>query len=173
MEIGVFGVDPGGATGLAWCIVDPTLKSVSEQLRTRRHRGSVTTEGSERKQIREICTLWNSFFEACRDEGIWHDRIWFICEDFVYTGSNTYSGDSAKISTSLIWGIEGYRMGMSDQLDGEMPSMILQTASEAKTYATPARLKEWDCWVRGRDHERSAHQHLAFFLRKYQIQRLG
>jgi hypothetical protein len=178
MNLGVFAVDPGGATGLAWGIFNPTLPEVGDQLRTRLDSGSATTEGDERSQIREITTLWAAFYRACVNSALLSkDRVWFICEDFVYTGSNTYSGDSAKISTALIWGVEGYRMGRADEYIAQargrkrqvhVPSMILQTASQAKSYATNARLKEWECWVVGREHERSAFQHVAYFLKHYQ-----
>lgn len=178
MNLGVFAVDPGGASGLAWGIMNPLLPDVGEQLRTRSESGSCTIEGDERSQIRAITTVWAAFYRACVTSALLPpERVWFVCEDFIYTGSNTYSGDSAKISTALIWGIEGYRMGRADeyleQARGRnrkvhVPSMMLQTASQAKTFATNARLKEWDCWIVGRDHERSAFQHVAYFLKKYQ-----
>jgi hypothetical protein len=45
--------------------------------------------------------------------------------------------------------------------------MILQLASQAKSVATNARMKDWGIWVVGREHERSAWAHIACFLKKY------
>lgn len=78
-------------------------------------------------------------------------------------------------STAIIYGIEGYRMGRADEWREHrrgplhVPPMIMQTASQAKGFATNKRLKEWDCWVVGREHERSAMQHLAYFVKHYQV----
>lgn len=139
--------------------------------------GSCTVEGTEREQIREISQVWQAFYRACVKSALLPpDNIWFVCEKFIYDGKNSYAGDSASISTALIWGVEGYRMGRADEWSEhkrgvvKMPGMILQSASEAKGFATSARLKEWGVWVVGRDHERSAWQHIAFFLKKYKSQ---
>lgn len=183
MNIGVFAADPGGATGLAWGIFNPHLPDIGDQLRTRLHSGSTTVSGDEREQIKEVAEWWNGFYNQCVNDALLPvDRVWFLMENFIYTGSNTYAGDSASISTALIWGIEGYRMGRRDEWlnhargknrKAVMPSMILQTASEAKSYCPVQKLKTYGCWVVGRDHERSAFQHIAYFLRKYQIQGIG
>jgi hypothetical protein len=179
VNIGVFACDPGGATGLAWGIFNPHAKSIEEMLSTRMDAGSTTVTGDERAQIREVAALWSSFYSACvRSALLPIDHVWLVFEDFVYAPGVNYEGESAKISTALIWGIEGYRMGKRDAflerargpVKSSMPSMMLQTASEAKTFATNARLKEWGVWVVGREHERSAWQHIAYFLKRYRIQ---
>lgn len=150
---------------------------MEHSLENRMLHGSATISGDERTQIREIASLWSAFYNACvRTALLPPDRIWLVVEDYIYTASNTYGGDSAAISTSLIWGLEGYRMGRADEWKKHkrgtavMPSMILQSASEAKGYATNARIKEWGLWVVGREHERSAWQHIARFLKKYKEQ---
>ena len=185
MNIGVFSIDPGGATGLWWGIFNPHAKSIEETLKARMNAGSCTVTGDERAQITEIADIWQAFFSSCvRSALLPPENVWLVCEDFVYTAGNTYGGDSAKISTAIIWGIEGYRMGMrAEWLKGRgrkqahMPPMILQTASQAKQFATSARIKEWDLWEKGfagkREHEFSAMQHCAFFLYKYRTKHSG
>ena len=150
-------------------------------LRDRMNAGSNTVTGDERTQIRGIAECWQAFYRACvRSALLPPENVWFVCEDYIYTAQNTYAGDSAGISTALIWGVEGYRLGTADEWDRahrgsqrkrqKMPAMVLQTASQAKGFATNARLKEWDVWVVGREHERSAWQHIAYFLKRYAIQ---
>jgi hypothetical protein len=94
----------------------------------------------------------------------------------------TAGGRDATSPLALIWGVEGYRMGRADQWNESrrgqmrqvvMPPMILQPASQAKTYATNTRLKEWDLWVVGREHERSAWAHVALFLSRLKQQGLA
>jgi hypothetical protein len=153
------------------------VAEIGESLRARIKSDSATVTGSEREQIRAIARLWREFYEECVKVGqMEHTKVWYVCEDFVYYGGS-YSGDSAKISTALIWGVEGYRMGRADQWAGShgkrtvsVPPVVLQTAADAKAFANDARLREWGLWVRGKQHERSAWRHVAMFLKKYQIQ---
>jgi hypothetical protein len=175
MNIGVFSCDPGGATGVAWGIFNPHAKGgAGEALLTKQLSGSATVEGDLRNQIREIAELWQAFYRACVNSAqLPPENVWFVMEDFIYKPGTVYGGEDSMISTGLIWGIEGYRMGTRDEWKRhkrgqiKMPDMILQTASEAKGYMTNARLKEFGCWVVGRDHERSAWQHIGFFLKHY------
>ena len=176
MNLGCFGVDPGGATGLAWGIFDPGAGGVAEALKTRLHAGSTTVDGEERRQIKAIATAWGDFYQDCvHTRRLPPENIYLVMENFIYTGAN-YAGDSAKISTAIIWGLEGYRMGRRDEWKkhrrgrAHMPTMVLQNAGDAKAFAKPDLLKEWGVWVVGRDHERSAWQHIAYFLQRYRIQ---
>lgn len=180
MNIGVFGCDPGGHTGCAWGVLDPGAKGgVAEALQNRINAGSSTVTGDERTQIREVATLWQSFYRACVQTACMPpDRLWFVMENFILKPGETAGGKDSTIPLALIWGIEGYRMGRADEWKQShprgkqsMPTMILQMAGQAKGYATGARLKEWDVWVRGREHERSAWSHIAYFLQHYMIQR--
>jgi hypothetical protein len=177
VNIGIFACDPGGATGLAWGICNPDV-DFGESLLSRTSSGSMTIKGDVRAQIRAIAEEWRKFYQHCVQEAMLpHNHVWYVCEDYIYHGGVNYSGESAKISTALIWGVEGYRMGRADQWSNShghrkisVPPVILQTASSASGYATDARLKNWGLWVKGRDHERSAWRHFALFLQKYMQQ---
>lgn len=178
MNIGIFGNDPGGATGLAWGVFDPGAASLEDALAGRMLAGSTTVEGTAHEQIREITAIWQSFYRSCvKDACLPPERIYYVCEDFIYSGNVNYGGESAEISTALIWGVEGYRMGQADEFRRlrrgkpiHVPPVILQTAGQAKGAINSQRLKEYGCWVVGRDHERSAWQHVAYFLKRYMIQ---
>ena len=175
MNIGVFAVDPGGATGIAWGIFDPKHKDGLEgALRDRLLPGSTTITGDERTQIREMATLWSDFYSACvRSACLPIDHVWLVVEDFVLKPGETSGGRDSIAPVPLIWGLEGYRMGRLDEWQqhkrgpAAMPPMILQLASQAKSVATNARMKDWGIWVVGREHERSAWAHIACFLKKY------
>src|SRR5215831_8075482 len=177
MNIGIFGCDPGGSTGCAWGIFNPLANGgAAESLRDKQHAGSTTVTGDARAQIRAIVKLWHVFYNDCvRVRCLPPTHVWFVMEDFIYKPGTVYGGDSSEISTAIIWGVEGYRMGQRDEWDKlkrgnkeiHIPDMILQTAGEAKSYATNERMKEFGVWVRGREHERSAWAHVATFLARY------
>jgi hypothetical protein len=176
LNVGIFSCDPGGATGLAWGVFDPNVE-IGESLRGRMKAGSATIEGDIRSQIREISGKWQEFYKECVQVGLLpHDKVWYVCENFIYSGGS-YQGESAMISTALIWGVEGYRMGRADQWAAGhgrrkivVPQVVLQNPGDASAFAKDARLREWGLWIRGKQHERSAWRHLALFLKKYQIQ---
>jgi hypothetical protein len=44
--------------------------------------------------------------------------------------------------------------------------VVWQQPSAAATFGTKSRLESWDCWVRGKQHERSAWRHLGVRVAK-------
>lgn len=169
-------MDPGGATGLAWAILSPELP-LGDALRGRMHAGSTTVEGTERHQIAEIASVWQSFYRHCVHSALIPPTdVWYVVEDFVLKPGETAGGKDSTSPVALIWGVEGYRMGRRDEWaqhkrgQVHMPPMILQMAGQAKSVGTKDRLREFDLWVVGREHERSAWSHVAFFLKKYKEQ---
>jgi len=177
MNIGVFGCDPGGHTGIAWGVFNPHAKGgAAEALKSKMCDGSTTIDGDARSQIRQIVKLWQGFYRECVFvKQLPPENVWFVMEDFIYKPGTIYGGESSEISTQIIWGVEGYRMGTKDEWSKHkrgafathMPDMILQTAGEAKGYCTNDRMKEFGIWVRGREHERSAWAHIATFVARY------
>lgn len=180
MNIGVFANDPGGHSGIAWGIFDSTVDT-AESLRTRQMAGSVTTGGTAREQILEIADLWMAFYDCCVNSALLPPQsVWNVCENYIQRPGQTSGGLDAGISTSIIWGVEGYRYGRAHQFKQEhpdanvhMPSMILQMAGDAKAWATRDRLKDWNVWVTGREHERSAWAHIALFIERYRKMGVG
>ena len=166
--IGIFSCDPGGTTGIAWGVFDPALPFEEMLARKTRH-GSAEVVGTLNNQTRAICSL---YYQFSANIPLRPHEIWFVCEDYV--NYSDVKGNEVISPAFLIGGIEGYRMGRYDALrrrgDKPMSPLIVQTASQAKGFATNQRLKDWDLWVVGSDHKRSAWQHIAFFLKRYQIQ---
>jgi hypothetical protein len=143
--------------------------------------GSLTVEGDERAQIRAVAASWIRFYNECvRVALLPPENVRFVCENFVIKPGETGGGRDMSISTSIIWGVEGYRMGRSDEFRKhkrgaviKKPPMVLQFANQATTYATNQRLRDWGVWVVGREHERSAWRHIALFLARYRQQHKG
>lgn len=141
------------------------------------HAGSTTVTGDVRHQIVEITSIWSSFYTHCVHTALLPpENVWYVCENFVLKPGETAGGDDSTVPLSLIWGVEGYRMGRQDEWKrhkrgvAHMPPVVLQMAGQAKSYATNPRMKEWGIWVVGREHERSAWAHIAYFLKKYKEQ---
>jgi hypothetical protein len=166
---GIFALDPGGHSGIAWGIFDPR-STVEEALQNGLHKGSATTEGEERGQIREITRLWMEFYRlcvitCCMDP----DSVEFVCEDFIQRPGSK-GGKEGQSPIRIMWGVEGYRMGRYDEFAGRKrgrpyaPQMILQHPSEMTGFATGKRLKKWGIWIVGKEHERSAFGHIAVRL---------
>lgn len=167
---GIFSMDPGGHTGLAWGVFDPTA-SVEDALKNGIQKGSHTTEGSEYGQIKEIANLWMDFYRRCVFEGQMDpDDVEFVAEDFVLRPGRHAGGKDGISPVRILWGVEGYRLGRADEFKGRRaskvhnPPIILQQPNQASTFATNPRLKTWGVWVRGREHERSAWRHIALRL---------
>ena len=178
MNIGVFCCDPGGHSGVAWAILDPSA-ATEVALRERQNAGSTTVSGDARTQVNELAQLWQSFFRSCVRSCLEPKDVYCVFEDFIYNPTTSYNGDSARISTQIIWAFEGFRLGCEYQWKADhpgrkrifRPALVLQPASQASTYATNDRLRNWGLWVRGREHERSALKHMALFLKSYQVAR--
>lgn len=177
-ETGIFSVDPGGHTGTAWGIFETKKKTVADALATRRAEGSTTYEGEWWKQVAEISETWRGFLKFCvREEGLAPARVEFVCENFIQIPGLTAGGQDSTLPLLIIGGIYGYRLGELAEWERNgngpvaVPSMILQPAGQASTYATGPRLREWGLWVRGREHERSAWKHIALRVATLQQQK--
>lgn len=178
MNIGVFGLDPGGASGVGWGLFNPHHKEGADgAIRERQLHGTTTVEGGPREQIREISSLWLSFYRSMVTVGcLPPDRIWFVSEDYIQVPGNTSGGKETQISSSVMWGIEGYRMGRADEWKEHkrggvvVPTMILQPAGMAMGAFSNDRLRNIGWWPKGRDHEQSVVKHICYFVKHYVIQ---
>jgi hypothetical protein len=149
---GIFAVDPGGSTGVAWGIFNARASSLDEALRNVVYPGSVTVTGRIRQQVREVASLWRAFLAACVNDGLLPpENVEYISEDFV-------PGNNAKketISPLIIsWCIEGCRQVYA-------PATIWQMPGDGAGISNNI-LREAGFWVRGKDHEQSARRHVAF-----------
>lgn len=171
---GVFVLDPGGSSGLAWGRVRDE-GTVAERLAAREWAGSDTLVDPDwMTQARVISRQWANFRAACHRAGL---PAYFVCEDFILT----HLGSSERTGLYPVWiaaAVVGYRNGMADayELGGFGPAApvdtVWQQPSQAKTYATDDRLKRWGLWVKGREHERDAWRHFAYFVANANSQRL-
>jgi hypothetical protein len=160
-------IDPGGATGVAWGVFDLKGGSFEEAMLGREHDGSKTLSGSEESQIRQLAVQWMLFYRRCVEEhGLGPGDVELVCENFVPQPGKAHT-EEGVISIRIIWGLIGYRMGAADEYDRggwgpvAAPQMVLQMAETASTFAKSDRLRKWGCWVRGKEHERSAWKHIC------------
>lgn len=163
---GAFVLDPGGSSGLAWAVLRDE-GTIAERLLSREKAGTDTiSDPSWMAQAREISRRWIDFRAACHRQGI---AAYFVCEDFILTRLKS----SDRVGLYPIWvaaAVVGYRNGLADayELGGFGPAapieVFWQSPSQAKTYATDDRLRRWDLWIKGREHERDACRHLAYFV---------
>lgn len=131
----VFAVDPGGTTGWAFVASGERLVFESGQL-----------VGDEITQTRELVRL----IRECKADDV-------VIEDFVLRQGIARSGAGSRrvtLSPVRITAMLEYALGLS------LPK---QSAADAKTFATDARLRTWGTYVRG-DHARDAMRHAMLRL---------
>jgi hypothetical protein len=167
---GIFSMDPGGHTGLAWGIFD-TSASIADALNNGIDKGSRTLEGDEHAQIEAIANIWVKFFRHCVEvRCLAPERVEFVSEDFVQRPGSS-GGKEGQSPIRILWGVEGYRMGRAAEFAGRRgskkrviaPRIILQNPSLGSGVSRKM-LESYGCWVIGREHERSAFKHIAVRL---------
>lgn len=154
---GIFTVDPGLSTGVAWAILDNSHGTVAKAMSSRASRGSTTIAGEDEiEQANHIIALWDSFVIAAKGT-----KVDCVGEDYVISPGHA-PGRGALIAVRVLWAFEGLRHGR----DPSSSKIILQLPSAAMRSNTREILTPWDAWVKGRDHERSAHAHMGLRLMK-------
>lgn len=168
---GVMSVDPGGKTGCAVGVFRPQA-TVAATLRRARRKGAIkVAECSNMDPVQsawELSHTWREFKYLCNvDYGIPLGWIWLVIEDF---HTRTVLADLAPVKVT--WGLRtiqriplGLEAGEVREWHDDVPEdgLIYQEASDAKKYATSARLRSWKLFDlgRGSEHKRDALRHLA------------
>jgi hypothetical protein len=160
--IALFCVDPGNHTGVAWSYV-PLVSSIKGALLGKLAAGSTTLVGPEPDQARELFKLWEAFKSRANAHGIPLDRIELIIERFTLRGGQHAGGRDGTSPERIAWAFEGYRLGRYDtyRRSKHYTPIVWQEPGQALTLGTRPRLESWDCWVKGREHERTAYCHMA------------
>jgi hypothetical protein len=164
-RIGIFTVDPGGTTGLAWGLANaPTSGKASWQdvFKNLQHAGSASVEhGNNQSDIvvhnQRVMNWWEEFVDTVARQV---DHYVFVVEDFILRpnvkGGSARSGLApVRHGSVLQWEI------MTRWMDDGDVEFVYQSASRAKGMVTDARLRDCEHWVRGREHERDARRHLG------------
>lgn len=173
---GVFAVDPGGSSGVAWGrLRDEGTVAERFAAMPSEWSGSVTVkDASWMTQARLISLRWINFRMACSKAGL---PAYFVCEDFLLR-SMVSSDREALYPVWIAAAIVGYRNGLLDgyELAGFGRSapieVVWQEASSAMTYATNERMKRWNLYLPGKPHENDAWRHLAYFVANKKSQNL-
>jgi len=167
---GILAIDPGESTGVAWAVVDEktrgqmAITAVKERLTD----GSTTISGPEAKQIRELYKLWVIFKRRCVTQFMEPDWVDLVVEDFVlFPGERP--GKRTTVAERISWGLEGYRMAMYDRHRAQHSNpaavkhysqICWQKSGAANRFTKRSLLEEANCWIVGREHERSAWAHV-------------
>ena len=162
-------IDPGKSTGVAWAIINERHRGYAwEAVRDRQQSESCTLTGPEPEQIRALYKLWVAFKRRCVIKGQMEPNwIDLVMEDFVlFPGEKP--GRDTTIAERVAWGLEGYRMAMYDQhrphadppLRHISPTVWQQSGAAHRFKNDRELMEKAGCWIRGREHERSAFSHM-------------
>jgi hypothetical protein len=165
---GIFCVDPGASTGVAWGIVNERHDGFAyEAVRDRLESDSITVTGPEHDQIRELYRLWTYFKRrSVKVNAMEPNWIDLVVEDFVlFPGEKP--GRDTTVAERIAWGLEGYRMAMFDRhrphadppLRHISPT-VWQKSGAAHRFSKKEVLEPASAWIRGKEHERSAFAHM-------------
>jgi hypothetical protein len=165
----LFVVDPGSHTGVAqgrfW-----EEGSFADRIASRMFFETYTIEGTDLEQVRILWRMWQLFQQSCRKARLPYELVF---EDFILT--RLKSSDRAGLSPVRITSMfRGYRHGLTDGYESagfgptRMVEPIYQQPSDAFSFATDDRLREWGLWLPGaaKEHEREATAHLCLRLSK-------
>jgi hypothetical protein len=160
---GIFAVDPGGSTGIAWALVDDGARTAVEAMQKRTQRGSTTVTGAPIEQAREIWKLWFAFKRQMVHVGLLDpDNVELIFEDFVLRAGPHAGGRDGTAPERVAYAFEGYRWGRHDtsRRQKHLTEITWQNPSAAARFRKRQLLTEADAWIVGREHERSALSHM-------------
>lgn len=172
---GIFAVDPGGMTGVAWGVFDLALGTVADVLREPLECGSLDVGGRNRsekghssaahadevEQAITLTSLWYEFVKVC--EG-YNSPVCACPYDLVMEDWQPRlplrSGERVVFFPVRIPALfVGMLIGGASGVD--WPDVVWQQPGQVKAFATDARLRRWGRWVRGSDHQRDAWRHIA------------
>lgn len=184
--VGVFVVDGGNATGLAWGIFDDQARTTEAAMLGRLYSGSDTINRrvirnkvrlvedphSDSQQILAIYRRFLLFKSECVHQHHMHaDTIHLVIEDFILLPGPHAGGKDGVASARIGWGVVGVQIGMAEEYKRtrrhlHVSEPIFQAPS-CMAYASDEKLKKWGIWEETRgDHERAAWKHIAYFLNK-------
>lgn len=162
---GIFCVDPGSHTGVAWGIVDEKSRTAAEAVANRIEDGHIMIIGDPVKQAIDLWNLWEGFKYRCVNKCLLDpDKVDLVFEDFILRGGQHAAGRDSTAPLPIIWAFEGYRRGRYDTFRKakHWTEISWQQAGQASTYKTRERLENANAWIVGKDadHERTAMAHM-------------
>jgi len=154
---------------VAWGIIDDKTRGKAyEAVAQRLHADSITIQGEEATQIRTLYHIWTDFKKFCVHTALLDpESVDLVVEDFVlFPGEKP--GRATTTPERIAWGLEGYRMAQYDMyrdrgrsLPKHYSPIIWQKSAAAHRFKSDRPLMELaGCWIRGKDHERSAFAHM-------------
>lgn len=156
-SVAVIAFDPGRVTGVSRGVF--ALGSVDTVAGVWAARSKAETwecEGTIEEQVDELVNEFGDWLvERHVFDGIALPHLYVVREDFKL---RTKQADLTPVELSAAFDQE-WR-----STHGHWVEIETQMPSNAKTYATDARLRAWGAWVRGSAHRRDANRHLLLKL---------
>lgn len=163
---GIFCIDPGESTGVAWGIVNASPKSTHtaiEAVRDRLFHGAATVVGEPMEQAHALYKIWTEFkFDCVARHCMDPSSVELVVEDFVLF-PNATPGKNTTAPERVAWAFEGYRRGRYEtyRKSKHYTEIIWQHPTTASRWKRDRKLmKEANAWIPGKDHERSAMAHM-------------
>lgn len=151
-QFAVFAVDPGGTSGYAQAVLRSRTSTRQTLLRASRKRAwsAGETRGDWVDQAWELFELYLGFrYRAHIELGIAVEDIHLVIEEFELRQRNVELSP-----VQIAAGLEVSARVLAGSIE-------YQSASQAMTFATSDRLRDWGVWTVGSEHARDATRHLA------------
>ena len=164
---GIFAVDGGNATGLAWGIFEERSATLAEAVESAQYTGSTTLNRkvrragktvidgdhlSDEEQVKVIYVNWMAFKQICFRNKVFTTEM--VIEDFILLPGAHAGGKDGVASARIGWGIRGYLLGRKDHSE-----VIWQPPSAMGKYKDD-KLRELGVWRPGREHENACWKHV-------------
>lgn len=183
---GIFAIDGGNATGLAWGVFDEQAKSLAAAIdpeetgsytinryTKRKGEARVYPDGllSDQEQGAEIIARFMKFKSDCvHGRGLQPGQVDLIIEDFILLPGQHAGGRDGVASVRIAWLVAGWQLGMATEYARRHKKLhvshpIWQTPS-VMGKVKDDQLKRLGLWIPGRDHERAAMKHIVARLDK-------
>lgn len=165
-----FSVDPGETTGIGAGLFELHATLKATVTKGKRMHKTAEVYGDYLEQGREIAHLmWKFQYTMQVEQGIAADRIHFIFEDFVLRrkreGGATGNLTSCWVASAATMAYVLPTAPIFDPLDktpGRVPDLLpINWQQPSEGYFYRDRLKEYDLWVVGSEHERLCNAHIC------------
>jgi hypothetical protein len=168
----VLGIDPGRTTGVAACHFE-TEATLKETLLNAEEKKAIEVTGDWMEQACKIAGIIKRFvYRAHIEKEIPFDNIHIAIEDFVLRrrreGGATGDLTSIWVAAGAIALYRGHALGQGPMMHtvdyetwDDADRFTWRQASQAKSFATNARLKLWGLYEPGSEHCKDAWRHVA------------